>query len=332
MEQSNVKKTGKVKRFFKVLGKVIGIIFLILIAAVVVLTIRHQTLKGKDRDKVKNAYGSYFVTENNDRINYTFFDSKSDKVAVLLPGYGCASVRYEFDSFIKEMNDEYKILVVEPLGYGLSDVTDTPRTVENYCNELHSLIKSLGYEKYTLMGHSISGMYCLYYSNIYTDEVEAFIGIDASVPAQTQMDSWMAKPKNIKVVYHILSYAVEKTGIYRFMTELSFKDSRNSIPTLSDQEAENYKALSVTVPMNKTQINEMDCLEDTVNKTINMKFPESVKVLYVLSKDNCEMMPEWEGLHKDLVTNKDSKVVVIRGAHYLHLTNLQGLVREIKDF
>ena len=249
-----------------------------------------------------------------------------------MPGYGCASVRYEFDSFIKELNDDYKILVVEPLGYGLSDVTDTKRSVENYCSELHGLISSLGYDRYTLMGHSISGMYAVYYANTYTDEVEAFIGIDASVPAQTKMDTWYAKPKNMSILYNVLSFAVEKTGIYRFMTELSFNETRNSIPTLSDKDAENYKALLVTVPMNKTQVNEMDCLGETVDKTINMKFPESVKVLYVLSKDNCDTMPEWEQMHKDLITNKDSKVVVIRGAHYLHLTNLQGLVREIKGF
>lgn len=333
MEATKEKKQQSlVKRIFKGIGKAIGIIFLLLLLAVVILTVRHQILKGKDRDKVKNAYGSYYVTENNDKINYTFFDSKSDKLAVLLPGYGCPSVRYEFDSFIKELNDDYKILVVEPLGYGLSDVTDTKRSVENYCSELHGLLSSLGYEKYTLMGHSISGMYALYYANTYTDEVEAFIGIDASVPAQTKMDTWIAKPKNISRVYKVLSFTVEKTGIYRFMTELSFKETRNSIPTLSDEELENYKALSVTVPMNKTQINEMECLDDTVNKTIDMKFPESVKVLYVFSKDNCDNMPEWEQIHKDLITNKDSKVVVISGAHYLHLTNLQGLVREIKGF
>ena len=327
-----MKQQSGVKRFFKALGKVIGIIFILLLVAVVILTIRHQMLKGKDRDKVKNAYGSYYVTENNDKMNYTFFDSKSDKLAVLLPGYGCASVRYEFDSLIKELNDDYKILVVEPLGYGLSDVTDTKRSVENYCSELHGLIASLGYEKYTLMGHSISGMYAVYYANEYTDEVEAFIGIDASVPAQTKSDMWYAKPKNMSILYNVLSFAVEKTGIYRFMTELSFKETRNAIPTLSDEEAENYKSLMVTVPMNKTQIDEMDCLEDTVNKTIDMKFPESVRVLYVLSKDNCDMMPEWEQIHNDLITNKDSKVVVISGAHYLHHTNLQGLVREIKGF
>ena len=69
----------------------------------------------------------------------------------------------------------------------MSDEASTPRTVENYCSELHGLMEYLGIDEYTLIGHSISGAHAVYYANQYPDEVTAFIGIDASVPHKSRI-------------------------------------------------------------------------------------------------------------------------------------------------
>ncbi len=326
------KKSGKARKIVKNIFKVLGIILAVIAAVIVILAIRNVIKNSSDRKKCENAYGEYYTTESGDRINYTFYDSDSEKVAVILPGYGCASVHYEFDSFAKAINDDYKLILVEPLGYGLSDEASTPRTVENYCNELHGLLSSLGYDKYTLIAHSIGGIYSLYYANQYTDEVEAYIGIDSSVPHQQDADIWMAKPKNTALLYKFMNIGLSKTGIYRVLTELGGTKAFDTVPTLTEDEKEKFLEMSCYTAMNKTQMDEMANIEYNFDKTYDLKFPESVPVLYVLCSSNTEMMPGWEQIHKDLVTNPKSKVIVIEGEHYLHYTSFDALISEIDNW
>ena len=321
-------KTKKKRRIGRKILKAIGILLAFIAAVVIVLAVRNMILTKKDRELFEGAYGEYCTTANG-RINYTFYDSSSDKVAVLLPGFGSASAHYEFDTLAKRLNADYKIIIVDPLGVGLSDGTETERTVENYCSELHELMQYLGYDRYTLIGHSIAGLYSLYYANQYTDEVESFIGIDASVPHQADSDLWLAKPDNQYKLYKVIRVAFIKTGIYRVVTELSMDSVMELIPTLTEADRDIVCAMNCTVPMNDTQMNEMKLIGRNLKVCYDMKFPETVPVLYVLSNENCERMAEWEPMHSELVTEPRSRVVIIDGGHYLHHDNLDGLLEEM---
>lgn len=325
-------KSGKVRKVFGVIFKVLGIILALIVLAVAVSAIRHYFMCKSDRTAFENAYGEFYTTKSGDKMNYTFYDSDSDKVAVVLPAYGTISTHYEFDTFAKELEDDYKFVLVEPLGIGLSDEATTPRTVENYCDELHGLMEYLGYDKYTLICHSISGAYALQYVNQYPSEIEAFIGIDASVPKQTEMDIAEAKPETMVSMYNFMNIALGKTGLYRIMTETSADSLWAGITTLSETDKKLYTAMACTIAMNDTQMNEIRLMGDNFKRCRDLKFPESIPVLYVLSKSNTEMMAEWKPLHEELVTNPESKVVVIEGYHYLHQTSLDALLKEIRDW
>ena len=332
---SNVETTNEPKKkrgIFRKILRFLGILLLIILIAVAILAVRHHIKCKSDREIFADAYGEYFTTSHGEKINYTFYDSPSNDLAVILPGYGCYTAHYEFDTFADRLKDDYKILIVEPLGVGLSDGTDRVRSVENYCEELHELMEYLDYDKYTLMAHSLGGLYSLYYANKYTDEVEAFIGIDASVPHQTDDAQWIAKPENTNKLYKVLRIVYVKSGIQRLLTELSFDEIMKQIPTLTDADRDKMLALYCTASMTDTQMNEMAELAENMKKCYDMKFPEEVPVLYVLAKANCDTMPSWEGIHKDLVTSDEGKVVVIEGEHYLHHTNLDGLLNEIKSW
>ena len=107
----------------------------------------------------------------------------------------------------------FTVVTIEPLGYGLSDETGEERTIENIVKELHECIKKLGYSRYFLLGHSISGVYALYYANCYRDELEGFIGIDTSVPGMEQ-----SIPEVMQKAEDMLPYITrikQKTGMLR---------------------------------------------------------------------------------------------------------------------
>ncbi|MBO4591986.1 MAG: alpha/beta hydrolase [Eubacterium sp.] len=321
-----------IRKILKKIGKVLLIILGILLLAVAVLAVRHNIKSKKDAAYFSDAYGSYYTLSTGERINYTFYDSPAEDVAVIIPALGCSSVHYEFDTFAKELSDKYKIVIYEPLGYGLSDETTRTRTSENYCLELHELISSLGYDKYTLIGHSISGIYALKYANMYPEEVEAFIGIDSSVPKQTDICPESATPENMYKTYKVIKPLLIDTGIYRVMTELSFNSTLDQIPTLSEEEGKKYLALSCTNQLNDTQMDEVREMANNMEELRDVKFPESIPVLYMVSADNCSMVPEWEAAHAELVTNPNGKVVKLDGPHYLHLYNLSSVIETIENW
>ena len=216
--------------------KILRIILIALALFIAVLSIRHHFKSKSDRELFADAYGEYYTTPEGERINYTIYDSSSDKIMVILPGFGCSSAHYEFDALAKDLIDLYKVIIVEPLGVGLSDETDRARSVENYCSELHGLMQYLGFDSYTILGHSISGVYILDYANRYPNEVEAFIGIDATLPRQWEICPKAALPENQYKQDKILKYLLVNTGIYRFFTELSFDEYLKGIPTITNDE------------------------------------------------------------------------------------------------
>ena len=317
------------KKALKIAGKVLLGLLKLIVLFLLITTIWHHVESPKDKKRYAGAYGEYYTTEDGDKMNYTLNDSSSDKVAVLLPGFAYGSVHYTFDSLAKELNDEYKVVIVEPLGYGLSDQTDTERTAENYCNELHGLMNYLGYDKYTLIGHSMSGIYMTYYSNEYTSEVEAVIGIDEYVPHMRDIKD--CAPETQQTVWNI-SRCYIFLGLDRLMPTYDREFAKEKIPTLTDEEADLFAAMDKTIPANKTQMNEIGHTPENVDQCYDMKIPESIPVLQVLSKDNCEMYPEYTKIHEDITENPQSKTVAIDGGHCLYFDNLDGLVNEIKNW
>jgi 2-hydroxy-6-oxonona-2,4-dienedioate hydrolase len=114
---------------------------------------------------------------------------KGEETVVLLPGYGTAAPALDFQLLADELSPFYRVVAIEPFGYGLSDRTDKERTTGNIVQEIHETLQQLDIHRYILMGHSIAGIYGLDYVNQYPDEVSAFVGIDTSVPTQPGMDN-----------------------------------------------------------------------------------------------------------------------------------------------
>lgn len=322
------------RKILKLIGKALLVLILLVAVTTIILAVRHNILSKKDAKKVKNAYGEFYRLSTGEDVNYTFYDSPSEDVAVILPGFGCSSTHYEFDALAKGLSDKYKIVLYEPLGVGLSDQTERERLSENYCKELHELMCHLGYQKFTIIGHSISGIYSLKYTQMYPNDVKAFIGIDASVPEQVKEAKGLEKPENMVILYGLLKTLYINTGIQRALTELSFKKTLETIPTITDEkDKENALALNCIHQLNKTQLAEINDFKINAEDGYDLKFPEQTPVLYILSNDTIKTSSlDWEDLHSKLITNKNSKIVKIDGNHYLHTSNLDGVLDTIKGW
>lgn len=170
--------------------------------------------KKREIPKVQAAYGNAVkVNGKKMTVEIAGLQAEESPVIVLLPGLGSPSPVLEFRPLAEELGKTYKVITVEPFGYGLSDPADTERSIENIVEELHACLEEIGVHRYYLMAHSISGLYSLYYANTYPEEVRGFIGIDSSVPKQNENEPFDTTKLNLLMAY--LSKTKNVLGISR---------------------------------------------------------------------------------------------------------------------
>src|SRR5699024_9517587 len=113
------------------------------------------------------------------------------------------------------LSDQYKIVVVEKLGYGFSDVTTTERDIDTILAETRDALLKAGVDSpYILLPHSMSGIEALNWAQKHPEEVKAIIGLDMAVPAAYEhLDINM-------FLVHLGAFAAN-TGITRWIPGLS---------------------------------------------------------------------------------------------------------------
>lgn len=231
-----------------------------------------------------------------------------DETVVLLPGFGTASPVLDFGPLISGLAEDHRVVVVEPFGYGLSDRTACPRTTQNIVSEVHQALQKLGVVRYTLVGHSIAGIYALEFAARYPQELEAFVGIDSSVPEQPGMDTPFPTD---------LLSAMKNLGLLRLATSLGPADAGRAY---SSHDREQMAILSNRNSLNPTYVDEMNRIDENFQHASGRTFPRYLPVLLFVVAENSNN-PDWTRLHEDqAATVDDGTVIPLDGDHYLHHT------------
>ncbi|MNC06778.1 putative aminoacrylate hydrolase RutD [compost metagenome] len=302
--------------------KIIGIIVLSVLILIALffagIFINNKIQLGREEKKIV-PYGESVVI-NGKKMNFQIFGNGS-KTIVLLPGYMTAAPIIDFKQLIDELEQQYRVIAIEPFGYGLSDDTDKERSVENLTEEIHEVLVEQGINKYTIMAHSISGVYSLEYINKYPLEVEAFIGIDSSLPSQGDAAD------NGEETIELLS----KSGLFRLLSNIN-ADILN-IPDVGAELGEQYKYISLKNIGSKATMNEGKAMLENFNKTADIQYPKNLPVLYFLAAESTEPDDNWLKIHQDMVKNSErSAIEIIEGGHYLHHTQAKQLAELTVSF
>lgn len=102
---------------------------------------------------------------------------------VFMAGNGVTCPVLEYKPIYRRMSKKYRIAVIEKAGYGFSEGTDEPRTIENLVAADREALRKAGIEPpYVLAAHSYSGLEAVYWANTYPDEVKAVLSMDMAVP------------------------------------------------------------------------------------------------------------------------------------------------------
>lgn len=226
---------------------------------------------------------------------------EGNKTIVLLSGFSTEDPLEDFKPLVDKLSADFKVIVIEYFGYGQSSITQDDRSNKVMVEEIRKVLKELNVKPpYILMPHSMSGLYCLYYSKIYPEEVLAIVGIDMSLPQ--------------KMLERFTKESFEKCKIDANDNEfnISLVNQWNSFFDNSDElkDVRFDKKLPVFLFLATEQIKAVDKMLKTG-----------------------EMKTSWIDLNKNMITNPEIQYIkVLDGSHYLHHEQRNKMAKCVKDF
>lgn len=304
------------KRLLKFMLKAIAVVVVLIVIFLGTVYTVNVFASKSEQSKIQPYGQSVAVDGKNMNV---MIQGEGKETIVLIPGFGTASPALDFKPLIDQLSPHYKVVVVEPFGYGLSDVTDKPRTVDNITNEIHEALQQLKINKYILMGHSISGIYGLDYVNKYPNEVTAFAGIDTSFPTQPTevMDT-----ESVSIL--------QKSGFYRLLVKLN--PTQIMTPDVDEATKEQIKMITLKNMMNPDIVSEAQLLPTNFKAVQGLQFPKNLPVIFFLVKDDPDIK-NWTAQHEEQIKNSlHGKIILLEGTHYLHYTQSKVMADDLKSF
>jgi len=275
----------------------------------------------KELDAIE-PYGQMVKVDGHEMHVYAMGDG--DQTLVLLPGFGVALPSADFGPLMRELSEDYTVVCVEYFGTGFSDETDTPRTNENYTEEIRSALSQAGYSApYVLMPHSASGVYCEYYAAKYPGEVSAIVMLDTTATAKVDA-------KNTpRIAYGIGK--LQQATMFTRLTGALVPPMQKAENGYTEKEIEDYRRFGYHV-LNDTMIDQSLRTIANINEVSDMPFPEDIPVLKLISSQSYEKPgPEYQEKHlARLGENASSEV--IDGTHFLYQTRVKEISEATRSF
>lgn len=152
---------------------------------------------------------------------------KNDKATMVIEGGG--GLPTEFSYWLNEgLKDSMRVVRYDRAGIGHSDKCITPRDPETVARELHSLLEKAGESPpYIMMGHSIGGPYIRVFTELYPDEVEAMVFLDATHPDHVELYN---APKQTDFKYKGYIWSIEAQAVLSDLGVLALYDELFGTP------------------------------------------------------------------------------------------------------
>lgn len=309
----------------RLVGRVLGIVALVFVALLLGSASINLILTKQEQSRF-HPYGQRLSVDGG-TMN-VWRNGHAGQTMVLLSGLGTAAPAVDFAPLIRQLG-AYNVFVVERFGYGYSDMSARPRTVENITVELHDALAKLGAPKpYILVGHSIAGFYTLSYAHRYPDEVSAVVGIDPTVPAS---GAGSAGTSGLPV--HALGTTLRMSGLVRAAFTLAPSLAEPNGSAYTQDERARIHAMSIWNFGNAAVSDETNRTGSNAGALRGVRYPDGLAVLDFLATDSVATIPNWVRMHEDqLSTVRHHEIVVLDGDHYLQWTQSKAMADKISAF
>jgi len=306
-------------------GKKVMTVFLIILGSIVCLNIISFTINqiffSSELASI-SPYGE--LIEINGQKMHVYSMGIGEKTIVLLPGFSVPLPCADFGPLMRELSKDYTVVCIEYFGIGFSEQTDTPRTNENYTEEIRNALSLAGYKApYVLMPHSGSGIYSEYYAAKYPDEVSAIILLDTTSSAKTET----IVPK---FVYGI-SKVQQSIGLNRIVNFFVVPSLLNKENGYTEKEISDYGKF-INHYYNDTIADQLSRSNDNIIEVMGMDFPNEVPVLKLIASQTTKQVgDEYQTNHLSrLGVNAES--ITLNGSHFIYHSDAARIYEATNTF
>ncbi|APF26463.1 alpha/beta hydrolase family protein [Clostridium sporogenes] len=315
------------KRIIKILRNIL----IVILALLIIISTVGQVRKYLEENDVKPL--GVLVNVDGKKM-HVYSEGHGNKTIILMPGLGSIAPSIDFKPLINELKKDFKVVVVEPFGYGFSEETSKERTVENIIDETRKALKKAKIRgPYILMPHSISGVYAQYYASTYPDEVDAIIMLDT-----TLIKTIIEEKDKIDFSFGKKQFALATIGNFLGIDRIYYNNIYKDQNCFSERDKNDLVKMGVESSFNKTMKNEADLLLkncETANKTkISKDFP-ILKFIAIKSVKNINNEKYTKVMNKNISEFKGYtkfSYCVLEGGHYIYYTKSRDIGKEIREF
>lgn len=252
-----------------------------------------------------------------------------DATVVFITGSGTPCAFTDFYALQNELQQYARTVSFDHAGFGWSETTEKPRTIDVLVDELHELLeKSRETPPYILVGHSLSSLEVMHFAQKYPDEVKGIVLIDGGNPYYYAGDSEL---KAISI--NRLGAFFRTTGIIRALGNigvvLPFYEENlryNSLP-------EDIKKLDLAMYYknvgNKSSLPVIKKMNENAGTVIDGGYLEDTPLI-ILSSDSGKA---WEESQQQLLqwSNISCQETISKAAHYIHWTHKDIVIDKILE-
>lgn len=282
-------KTEKSKRA----KKVPAIIACILILFLTITFVINRILLSKEKQMLTEAGYYNPVSVGDYSLNVHDFGNQNGRhTFVGLSGRGVYDLSVRIHRFMDGLAEENRIVLVDRAGYGLSDDTKEPQTLERVVDNYRTALKNAGIEApYILLPHSLGGAYATYWESNYPEEIEGVVFLDG-----TTLDGKCDLSEG-NVIENRAAVAASQIGLIRLAKSLLLKDV---IPGMNytDEQRKYSEALNLHNTFNHAFTYEEEHSNEICDTAYDEIKPNDVPKLYIdadfQTREEVDEMLEWD--------------------------------------
>lgn len=310
------------KKVLKIIGKGLIALLILIVLFLLVMFIYHRVMLKKE-DKLLKDYPGELVEVNGHNMN-VYVNGKGKHTLVFLAAAGQTSPVITFKPLYSKLEDDYRVVVIEKFGYGMSDIIGDKRDYETMVNEMREALNKLNIEgPYILCPYSKSGIDTLIWQQNYPEEVEAIISLDMAFPESF-------KELDISTGGAGLISFVRNSGLIRlFISDSDISD------IYSKDDKSFIKALFYRKYANKVFLNEMETVKDAAKSISNKEKPAMPMYLFMSNGEGTGNDEEkWQGYAYSYIgDNKNISITKYNSSHDSIIDdNYEDIVNNIKKF
>ncbi|MCR5168032.1 MAG: alpha/beta hydrolase [Oscillospiraceae bacterium] len=255
----------------------------------------NRILSAKEMQMLRDAgyYDPVSVGEYSLNV-YEFGNKNGRHTFVGISGRGVVDLSVRMHRFMDGLADENRIVLVDRAGYGLSDDTKIPQTLETVVDNYRTALKNSGIEApYILLPHSLGSAYATYWESIYPEEIEGIVFLDGTrLNGKCDLSEGDAMMNKIGI-------AASRMGMIRLAKSLLLK---SEIPGMNytDEQRKYSEALNLHNRFNHALSYEEEHSNEICDAAFNEMKQNDVPKVYISSsfgfqtKEEIDEMLEWD--------------------------------------